>query len=85
VEAGLTPAEALQTATLNPAKFFNKFSSLGTIEVGKLADLVLLDANPLENIGNTQRINAVVVNGEYFTKEALQKMLSDVEAAAQKQ
>lgn len=84
VEAGLTPMQALQAATLNPAKFFNKLDSLGTIEKGKLADLVLLDASPLENIRNTQRINAVVANGRYFPKEALQQILAEVEAAAKK-
>ena len=82
VEAGLTPMQALRAATLNPAKFFNKLDALGTIEKGKLADLVLLDASPLENIRNTRRINAVVANGRYFPKEALQKILAEVEAAA---
>jgi imidazolonepropionase-like amidohydrolase len=84
VEAGLTPMQALQAATINPAKFLNKLDSLGTIEKGKRADLVLLDANPLENIRNTQRINAVVANGRYFSKEALQQILAEVEAAVKK-
>lgn len=84
VQAGLTPLQALQAATLNPAKFFNTLDSSGTIESGKLADLVLLDANPLENIRNTQRIYAVVANGRYFPKEALQQILAEVEAAAKK-
>jgi imidazolonepropionase-like amidohydrolase len=82
VEAGLTPMQALQTATLNPAKFFDQLDSLGTIEKGKLADLVLLDANPLANIRNTQRINAVVVNGRYLSQEMLQQILADVADAA---
>jgi len=55
---------------------------LGTI--GKWADLILLEANPLEDIGNMRRINAVVVNGRYLPKEALQKMLGEVESAANK-
>ncbi|MDQ5844201.1 MAG: amidohydrolase family protein [Acidobacteriota bacterium] len=76
---------ALQAATLNPAEFFNKLASLGTIQKGKLADLVLLDANPLENIKNTKRINAVVANGRYFPKAALQQILDEVEAAASRQ
>ena len=84
VEAGLTPMQALQAATANAAEFFNKLDSLGTIQRGKIADLVLLDANPFENIRNTKRLNAVVVNGRYFAKEALQKMLADVEAAAKR-
>jgi hypothetical protein len=55
VTAGFTPLEALQTATLNPARFFQMEDQLGTIEQGKIADLVFLDANPLEDIRNTQK------------------------------
>lgn len=84
VRAGLTPMQALQTATLNPAKYLGMSDSLGTIKKGKIADLVLLEANPLENISNTHRINAVVVNGKHLPKEALQKKLAGVEAAARK-
>jgi len=84
VEAGLTPFAALQTATVNAAKFFGQEKEFGTIEKGKLADLVLLEANPLDSIGNTQKIAAVVVNGRYLPKEALQRMLADVEAIANK-
>lgn len=84
VQAGLTPLEALQTATYNPAKFLGLNDSLGTVEQGKIADLVLLDANPLENISNTKRINAVILNGRYLPKETLQKMLADVESIANK-
>jgi len=58
VEAGLTPLEALQAATLNPARFLGKAQEFGTVEEGKRADLVLLDANPLEAISNTQKILA---------------------------
>ena len=82
VQAGLTPLEALQTATVNPAKYLGKEKDLGTIEKGKLADLVLLEANPLENISHTQRINAVVVNGRYLPQETLRKLLTEVEAIA---
>ena len=57
---------------------------LGTIEKGKLADLVLLDANPLEEIRNTHRIYAVVLNGRLLLKVSLQKMLTQVEAAERK-
>jgi imidazolonepropionase-like amidohydrolase len=56
VDGGLTPLEALQTATLNPARFLGKSDDLGTVEKGKLADLVILDANPLEDIHNTTKI-----------------------------
>ena len=81
VQAGLSPLEALQTATYNPAKFLGKLDSMGTIEQGKIADLVLLDANPLQDIRNTKRIAAVVVGGKFFDKTALQKMLAQVETS----
>lgn len=84
VQVGFSPIEALQTATINPARFFGKEKEMGTIERGKLADLVLLDANPLDDIGNTRRIDAVVVNGRHLPKNALQEMLAEVEAAANK-
>src|SRR5688500_11781539 len=72
---GMSPADVLPAATLNPAKFFNMQDSLGTIQPGKLADLILLDANPLSDIHNTQRINAVILNGKYFDKSALNNLL----------
>ena len=84
VAAGFTPPEALQTATLNPARFFGMEEQLGTIEDGKLADLVLLSANPLEDIANTQKIAGVVVNGRYFSHIEIEKMLAGVEAAARR-
>ncbi|MBA3694958.1 MAG: amidohydrolase family protein, partial [Acidobacteria bacterium] len=79
VQAGFTPLEALQTATINPAKFLGLEKSLGTVEKGKVADLVLLDANPLDNIANTKKISAVVVSGRYLSKEKLQEMLRNAE------
>src|ERR1700688_2574153 len=79
---GFTPMEALQTATLNPARFLGMEDKLGTIEKGKLADLVLLDANPLDDIRNTQKIAAVIVNGRYLSRGDLDKLLVGVEAAA---
>ena len=82
VAAGFTPMEALQTATLNPAKFLGISDQLGTIEKGKLADLVLLDANPLDDIRNTQKIAAVIVKGRYLSRADLDKMLAGVEKAA---
>src|SRR6516165_6038160 len=82
VRAGLTPMEALQAATLNPARFLNREKDFGTVEKGKMADLVLLEASPLEDISNTQKINAVVLNGHLLDRPTLDKMLTDVEAAA---
>jgi imidazolonepropionase-like amidohydrolase len=66
VEAGFTPMEALQAATLNPAKFLAKTDTYGTIQVGRLADLVLLDMNPLEDISHTRKIHAVVLKGKFY-------------------
>ena len=82
VEAGLTPLGAIQTATLNPALFLHARDSLGTVEAGKLADLVLLDANPLENIHNTRRISAVDINGRLLDRSALDRMLTELAQAA---
>jgi len=84
VRAGLTPMQALQTATLNPAKFLDRLADLGTVERGKLADLVLLDANPLDDIANTRKIRAVVLAGRYLDRAALDRMLHEVEMAAAK-
>jgi imidazolonepropionase-like amidohydrolase len=82
VAAGFTPMEALQTATLNPARFLGREGELGTIEKGKLADLLLLDANPLDDIRNTQKIAGVVANGRYFSRADLDKLLAGVEREA---
>jgi hypothetical protein len=74
VQHGLTPLQALQTATLNPAIMWHATDSLGTVVPGKLADLVLLDANPLADIHNTLTIRAVVANGRYFNRAALDRL-----------
>ncbi|MGA7217106.1 MAG: amidohydrolase family protein [Candidatus Sulfotelmatobacter sp.] len=66
VEAGFSPLEALQAATLKPAKFLGKTDTFGTIQVGRAADLVLLDMNPLEDISHTRKIHAVVLGGKLF-------------------
>jgi hypothetical protein len=75
VKVGFTPMEALQTATRNPSKYLGLLDSLGTVEEGKLADLVLLDANPLEDIANTQRIAAVILDGKLIAKSQLPEPL----------
>jgi len=74
VGAGLTPLEALQAATLNPAKSLHGTDSLGTVAPGKVADLVLLDADPLVDMRNVMKIRAVVANGRYFERAALEAM-----------
>jgi imidazolonepropionase-like amidohydrolase len=81
VKSGLTPLEALRTATYNPAEFLGALDSLGTVTTGKLADLVLLDANPLVDIRNTARVSAVVANGRVFDSTARRALLNHVEAA----
>jgi imidazolonepropionase-like amidohydrolase len=82
VQAGLTPTEALRAATLNPAVFLNATDSLGTVEKNKRADLVLLDANPLTAIQNTQKVNAVVLNGRFYNRTALDSMIAYAERKA---
>jgi hypothetical protein len=74
VDAGLSPAEALRSATLEPAKYLDAAESLGTVESGKIADLVLLEANPLFDIRNTRKIAAVVWGGKYLSKTRLQAL-----------
>ncbi|MBA4189597.1 MAG: hypothetical protein C0467_16550 [Planctomycetaceae bacterium] len=74
VKAGLTPAEALQTATRHPAEYLDRLKDLGTLERGKLADMVLLDANPLDDIRNVRKVHAVMLNGRLFEKEVLAKL-----------
>src|SRR5262249_52083977 len=82
VQAGLTPGDALKTATYNPAKFLGMLDRLGTVEKGKFADLVLLDENPLQDIHNTQKIRAVVLNGKYLDRAALDQLLADAASNA---
>jgi imidazolonepropionase-like amidohydrolase len=80
IEAGLTPLEALQTATLNPARVLGMSDSLGTVEAGKLADFVLLDANPLADITNTRRIRAVVADGRLYRRADLERLVAEAGA-----
>ncbi|HUE90348.1 MAG TPA: amidohydrolase family protein [Vicinamibacterales bacterium] len=78
-QAGLSPMAALQAATRNAARAFGLDRDLGTIEPGKLADVILLDADPLADIGNTRRILAVVSNGTYLDRNALDALLAAAE------
>src|SRR5437867_4127005 len=84
VECCLTPLEALQAATANPAKVVNRFNDLGSIETGKIADLVLLDANPLDDIHNTQKIAAVIIGGRLLDRADLDALLRLGEQLASK-
>jgi imidazolonepropionase-like amidohydrolase len=82
VAAGFSPLQALQTATLNPAIFYNRRADFGTVETGRIADLVLLDANPLNDIANTRKIAGVVADGRYFSKEDLSQLRSRLRQVA---
>jgi len=82
LRSGLTPAEVLQTATINPARFLGMEKDLGSIEAGKIANIVLLDADPLQDIHNTTRISGVLLSGRYLDRMALDKLLKEAELAA---
>lgn len=82
VKAGLSPAEALRAATLTSATYFARTADFGTVQAGRFADLVLLDANPLADIANTRRIRAVWQGGRSFDRAALDSMLTRIEKAA---
>lgn len=82
VETGFTPMEALQAATLKVAQFLGRADQVGTITPGKQPDLVLLEANPLEDIRNTQRIRPVVVAGRYLDRASLDRVLTRAKSAA---
>jgi imidazolonepropionase-like amidohydrolase len=83
VKAGLRPLAALQAATRNPAVYLDRLQDFGTVEKGKMADLVLLDADPTQDIRNTRKIAAVVNAGKLFSRAALDKMLADIERLSQ--
>ena len=74
--AGFSPLEALQTATINPARFLGREDSQGTVEVGKRADLVLLDADPSVDIRNITRISGVILRGRLMTKPSLDSIIA---------
>ncbi len=82
VSAGFTPLEALQTATLNPAKFYGRLNDFGSIEPGRIADLVLLRANPLDNIANTRTIAGVVHDGLYLSEQDLDQLRTKLKQLA---
>jgi hypothetical protein len=82
VESGLTPLAALQTATRNPAQFMDATAKYGSVAPGKIADLVLLDADPLKDIHNTTKISGVFLAGKEFDRAALDQLLRNAEVAA---
>jgi imidazolonepropionase-like amidohydrolase len=82
VKAGFTSMEAIHSATAGAAEFLGNTRDFGTIETSQLADLVLLDANPAADIANTRKIFAVVRDGQYFDRQALNSMLAKAVKAA---
>ena len=84
VRAGLSPLEALRAATLTPARYMGAMDSMGTVAAGRVADLVVLDANPLEDVRNTQRIHAVVARGRLIGAAEREALLTEARAIAAK-
>jgi imidazolonepropionase-like amidohydrolase len=82
VAAGFTPLEALQTATINPAKFYNKLAEFGSIAPGRIADLVILKANPLDDIANTRSIAGVIHDGQYLSQQDLDQLRTKLKQLA---
>ena len=82
VAAGLSPAEALRAATLDPARYAGREADYGTVEAGKVADLILLDADPLADVTHTQQIRAVVFGGNLYDRAALDELQSVVRRRA---
>ena len=76
VNVGLTPLQALQSATVNPALFFHREREMGRVSPGMLADLVVLDADPIVDIHNANKISAVIVNGKLLDRRALNSLLT---------
>ncbi len=79
VQAGLTPLEAIKTATINPAKFLNREHELGSIDPGKIADLVILAADPTQDITNTQRIETVIIRGQILDADSIRMKLEEMD------
>jgi imidazolonepropionase-like amidohydrolase len=77
-EIGMSPREALESATVLPARWFGMQDELGTVAPGKLADLVLLDASPVEKIQNLRRVSGVVANGRYYDRAKLEHLLAQM-------
>lgn len=83
VESGLTPLDALRTATINPARYLEREDELGSISPGMIADIVLLKANPLQNISNTRKIETVIFQGQVLDRSQLDRMLEQLEKDAE--
>ncbi|HEV2731222.1 MAG TPA: amidohydrolase family protein [Terriglobales bacterium] len=84
VKSGFTPTQALQAATFNPALFLAELDKFGVVESGHAADLVLLEANPLEDIRNTRKIAAVMMGGKYYSRQELDRILAQIAEIARR-
>lgn len=82
VDSGVSPLAALQMATRNPAEFMQETAKYGSVTPGKVADLVLLDADPLQDIHNTTKTSAVFLSGKEFNRAALNQLLMDAKTSA---
>ncbi len=82
VAAGFTPLEALQTATLNPAVYYDRLNDFGSVQAGRIADLVLLRGNPLADIRNTRTIAGVVTDGRYLSAQAVDSLRTRLKRVA---
>jgi imidazolonepropionase-like amidohydrolase len=80
VASGLTPYEVLVTGTRNPAVYFGTPDDFGTVAVGRRADLILLEANPLQDIANARRVAGVMVRGRWLPQQEIQQRLDAIAA-----
>jgi len=78
-DAGMTPYQILVSGTRNVGDYFKKSDSFGTVEVGKRADLILVDANPLEDITNVAKLSGVMIRGKWLSREDIDKRLAVIE------
>ena len=85
VKIGFSPLEALRAATVNPAAVTGRASTSGSVNIGKVADLVVLDANPLDDIANVRRIHGVVLAGRFIDRKELDALLEQARTAARQQ
>jgi imidazolonepropionase-like amidohydrolase len=76
MKAKFTPLEALQTATINPARFLGREKTQGSVDAGKRADLVLLDADPLLDVRNVARIDSVILRGKLFKRSEIDSIVA---------
>jgi len=82
VDEGFTPFEAIETGTINVARYFGTTAETGTIATGKRADLILLNGNPLQDISNMEKRAGVMLNGHWLPESEIQQRLETIAAKA---